>query len=129
MSAAPTLARKPEPVLHDVVAIASVLTPRAGPAIIGPSIPAPAADAWSSDPYERPGGGGDRGAAIAGARRARCSAAGRGVARTVAIDDLARASLAKGCDRVLRPAAGLDIRPHHLAPPATPTWIEADFPP
>jgi methyltransferase (TIGR00027 family) len=50
------------------------------------------------------------------------------VTRTKLIDDMVLAALAKGCDRILNLAAGLDTRPYRLPLPPSLTWIEADLP-
>lgn len=50
------------------------------------------------------------------------------VARTRLIDDRVAAALARGCDRVLNLAAGLDTRPYRLDLPASLPWIEIDLP-
>jgi methyltransferase (TIGR00027 family) len=48
--------------------------------------------------------------------------------RTVVIDDLVRAAVARGVDVVVSLGAGLDARPYRLDLPAGLTWIEIDFP-
>lgn len=84
-------------------------------------------DALFDDPYAARLAG-DRGEAIA-ARAPRQTRSGWPVvARTVAIDNLTRAAIAAGCDRVLCLAAGLDARPYRLALPASLIWVEADLP-
>ncbi|WP_343577622.1 SAM-dependent methyltransferase [Mycobacterium sp.] len=50
------------------------------------------------------------------------------IARTKIIDDAIAEAIAKGCDRVLNLAAGLDTRPYRLHLPADFLWIEADLP-
>ena len=50
------------------------------------------------------------------------------IARTKIIDDAIAGAIAKGCDRVLNLAAGLDTRPYRLHLPADFLWIEADLP-
>lgn len=50
------------------------------------------------------------------------------VARTKLIDDAIADALARGCDRVLNLAAGLDARPYRLDLPSDLTWVEADLP-
>jgi methyltransferase (TIGR00027 family) len=50
------------------------------------------------------------------------------VARTKIIDEAIADALARGCDRVLNLAAGLDTRPYRLNLPPDLPWIEADLP-
>ena len=126
MSAAPPLAPQPEAVRRDAVAIASVSDTARWAAIYRADESA-RADAWFDDAYAARLAG-DRGAAIAARAPRQMLGGWQVVARTVAIDDLVRTSVAEGCDRVLCLAAGLDMRPYRLALPATLTWVEADLP-
>ncbi|MGV9414358.1 class I SAM-dependent methyltransferase [Nocardia sp. NPDC003693] len=50
------------------------------------------------------------------------------VVRTKLLDDLILDTLARGCDRVVNLAAGLDTRPYRLPIPAEIDWYEADLP-
>jgi len=126
MSRAPALAARPGALREDAVAIASVSDTARWAAIYRADESA-RADALFDDPYaERLAG--DRGAAIAARAPRQMLGGWQVVARTVAIDDLVRISLAEGCDRVLCLAAGLDMRPYRLGLPASLTWIEADLP-
>jgi O-methyltransferase involved in polyketide biosynthesis len=50
------------------------------------------------------------------------------VVRTRLVDELVDDSLARGCDRVINLAAGLDTRPYRLDLPAELRWYEADVP-
>ncbi|MEA3201548.1 MAG: hypothetical protein QOE90_2976 [Thermoplasmata archaeon] len=48
--------------------------------------------------------------------------------RTVLLDEMVLAAVARGADRVLNLAAGFDARPYRLPLPPTLRWIEADLP-
>lgn len=48
--------------------------------------------------------------------------------RTVIIDELIAAALARGVDTVLNLGAGLDTRPYRLDLPPALTWLEVDYP-
>ncbi len=50
------------------------------------------------------------------------------VARTVAMDEVIAAEVARGADTVVNLAAGLDARPYRMALPAALQWIEVDLP-
>ncbi|MFE6864587.1 class I SAM-dependent methyltransferase [Nocardia sp. NPDC057668] len=70
-------------------------------------------------------------AALAGPRGAAMAAATTmwpTVVRTKLLDDLILDTLARGCDRVINLAAGLDTRPYRLPIPAEIDWYEADLP-
>jgi methyltransferase (TIGR00027 family) len=49
--------------------------------------------------------------------------------RTRLIDDLIKASVEDGCDRVCNLAAGLDTRPYRMDLPESLEWVEADLGP
>lgn len=50
------------------------------------------------------------------------------VVRTRLVDDLITETIARGCDRVINLAAGLDTRPFRLDLPGDLRWYEADLP-
>ena len=126
MSPAPALAAKSAARQESAVAIASVSDTARWVAIYRAAESA-RPDAWFDDPYAARLAGA-RGAAIAARAPRQMLGGWQVVARTVAIDELVRTSVAEGCDRVLCLAAGLDMRPYRLALPASLTWIEADLP-
>ncbi|KIA61392.1 class I SAM-dependent methyltransferase [Nocardia vulneris] len=71
---------------------------------------------------------GRRGAAIAAAAKRTLLGAWFFVARTKLIDDMIATCVARGCDRVINLAAGLDTRPYRLELPPELEWHEADLP-
>jgi methyltransferase (TIGR00027 family) len=84
-------------------------------------------DALFHDPYaERLAG--EQGLAIASLMPRQARSGWWMVARTRLIDDRVAAALARGCDRVLNLAAGLDARPYRLDLPKSLQWIEIDLP-
>ncbi|WP_405163129.1 SAM-dependent methyltransferase [Nocardia sp. NBC_01499] len=71
---------------------------------------------------------GERGTAIAAAAKRTLLGAWFFVARTKLIDDMIATCVARGCDRVINLAAGLDTRPYRLELPPDLEWFEADLP-
>lgn len=84
-------------------------------------------DALFADPFARVLAG-ERGLAIAAAHPQGYVTGWMTAIRTVIIDELILARVARGFDTVLNLGAGLDTRPYRLSLPAALRWIEADFP-